>query len=404
MTSIVCNLNRLLLLLPVLLLACGAQPQHRHKGDKPDSTSIAAAESTTAVHKPTDYRNPDGVWPELQEGVYLNAWCAGDSVRRNGVVRQARDAGMEIVVFDVKTADGQITIRLPQRDDLLPHHVTPFIDPAAVSKRLHAQGMRAVARVVMFQDSWLAGRRADLRPHRSGGEPWTESAAHGPAWLDPSNETVRRDLLAIIDVVAASGVDEVQMDYVRFPTQGDVQNAVFAFQAEARQITDANGAQRPMKTTHASESFGREARAVADRHGVQLSADVFAIVPWGRAIDISQTGQDLRQMTRWLHRVHPMVYSSHFANDFSHRRNVHNEPYQIVFEGVRRCREMSAESCLVMPYLQAMGYGVKYTPAYLCAEIEAARNAGANGYLFWNPGSHYKDTFGWLRDYKSALK
>jgi hypothetical protein len=75
-----------------------------------------------------------------------------------------------------------------------------------------------------------------------------------------------------------------------------------------------------------------------------------------------------------------------------------------VFEGVRRCREMSAESCLVMPYLQAMGYGVKYTPAYLCAEIEAARNAGANGYLFWNPGSHYKDTFGWLRDYKSALK
>ena len=53
-----------------------------------------------------------------------------------------------------------------------------------------------------------------------------------PSWLDSSNKQVQKDLLALVREVARQGVDEIQMDYIRFPTQGKLSGAIIDFQAK----------------------------------------------------------------------------------------------------------------------------------------------------------------------------
>ena len=40
-------------------------------------------------------------------------------------------------------------------------------------------------------------------------------------WVDPYNEEVRAYNAAIAEEVASLGVDEIQFDYIRFPSDGD---------------------------------------------------------------------------------------------------------------------------------------------------------------------------------------
>ena len=381
----------------ILLSACGKPAPPPEKPLQPAVADTTTVIDTVAAPVTSDI---DSVWTELSEGLYLNTSASIDSARLHDVLQRARDAGIDNICFDVKTMRGDVNIRLPQRDDLLPHRTQGLIDLAKLTETLHSYGMRASARLVMFHDTWLAAQRPDLRPFREPGVPWSESEERGPAWLDPSRPEVQDDLLALIDIVAASGVDEVQMDYVRFPTQGAIDDAWFAFEWGDWMVLGKGGRLRTPDKSDVIAAFVKRARQVCDSHGVELTADVFAIVLWGRAVDIAQTGQDLRKMTPWLHRVHPMIYSSHFAHDFGHRDDVPNEPYQIVFDGVRRCRELTDDRCRVIPYLQAMTWDVDYSPAYVIAQIQATRAAGGDGYIFWSPASHYTNCLDWLRTYK----
>ncbi|MCD4829506.1 MAG: putative glycoside hydrolase [Candidatus Cloacimonetes bacterium] len=395
-------MNRLLAaLLALLLVSCGKPPPQADipLDLPPDSTHLPVLPDSLVLPYVTA---ADSVWPGLEEGLYLNTGVTADSARLHAALRSARAAGLNIVCFDVKTMRGDITIRLPERDDLLPHPDRGLHNLSRLTRTLHDYDMRSVARLVMFHDSWLAARRPDLRPYSSPGVPWCENERKAPAWLDPSHPEVQRDLLALIDVVARSGVDEIQLDYVRFPTQGAIDDAWFAFEWEDELVEGSDGHLCVPRKPDVIAAFVRQAREVCDRYGVELSADVFAIVLWGREVDIEKTGQDLRQMTPWLHRVHPMLYSSHFAPDFSHRNDVPNEPYQIVFDSVSRCREMTDDNCLVMPYLQAMTWGVDFSSQYVLAQVQAARHAGADGYLMWHSSSWYSKLLPWLQEYKES--
>jgi len=253
--------------------------------------------------------------------------------------------------------------------------------------------------MVMFHDRLLADSLHSFRPQMADGSAWQESKKGDGAWMDSSNKDVQKDLLQLIEHAAKSGIDEIQMDYVRFPTQGIQGDASFAFQREdsLRAKTDSTYVMRERQDIIAA--FVKDAKKVCDKYGVTLAADVFAVVAWQRNADIRSTGQNIPRMTKHLDSIHPMIYSSHFNKDFGFREDTWNEPYYITYKGTKLAREFSEKDCKVIPYIQSNTWRVKYTEDYVIGQIQSVKDAGGDGYILWNSGSNYFTTLAWIKKY-----
>ncbi len=412
MTYTVFNSNRILVLFALFIALISCQVERAPAGDAIDSTATDTTVFVEINQKPMIIDEPDvtsdslpavkqRTWsdPSFVEGIYLNAYTVFNS-RFDTILAAAEEAGINAVVFDVKNMEGKIFTPLPDDRYFLPYKYVSDINIRGVVKKLHDHGMYAIARVVMFHDQNLARRDSTLRPQREPGVPWTENNRNGPSWLDSSNPYVQRSLFNFIDVVALQGVDEIQMDYIRFPTQGRADSALFAFQIEDMEKLQQDSTYVMREKEDVIEDVVSNCRKVCERHGVKLSADVFAIVAWQGSVDIANTGQRFTRMTKHLNKIHPMLYSSHFYSGFNFRKNVENEPYQIMFQGTEKAVAFSDRSCRVIPYIQANAWKVNYTPEYVRSQIVGARDAGADGYMLWHASNHYYTTLAWIKDFR----
>ncbi len=338
---------------------------------------------------------------EFTEGLYVSAFKV-KSKSFPALLDSASGAGLNTVVFDLKNMDGNIFFDFDDKKLKLPHNKLSIINIPETVEMLHEKGFRAVARMVMFHDIYIAGEDSSFCPRLKTGKRWVESKRKKPSWLDSSHPLVQRDLLELISQAASQGVDEIQMDYVRFPTQGKIKDAIFYFQTEdsLKILRDSTHIRR--KKYDIIKEFCRKAEIICDRYDVDLTADVFAISSWQRRVDVENTGQKFSFMTKHLSKIHPMVYSSHFSSNFGYRENVENEPYDILYKAVSLTDKNSEKDCKVIPYIQANSWKVNYTPEYVAAQITAIKNAKGKGYLLWNAQSKYFKTLRWIKNWKKA--
>ena len=340
---------------------------------------------------------PDKIpYPDFTRGIYLSGFTVGYN-NYEAILDSAEATGINTVIFDLKDMKGNIFFALPENDPIRKKRISPIIDIPDFVKTLHKRNMRAVARIVMFHDRFLAKRDSLVRPHKSDGTVWQENRKGKPSWLDSSHPDVQKELLRIIEVVAKKGVDEIQLDYIRFPTQGKISEAIFQFQKEDSlfAIADSNYVFRTKSDI--IEEFVKQAKEICLKHDVTLTGDIFAIVAWQRKVDISNTGQKIDKMTKYLDAIHPMIYSSHFSKDFGLREKIYDEPYFIVFKGTKLTQRYSHENCKVIPYIQANRWKVNFKPEFIYAQIQAVNDLNADGYILWNAANKYFDSFRWIR-------
>src|SRR5262249_60077210 len=97
----------------------------------------------------------------------------------------------------------------------------------AMTSDINARGIYTIARIVTFKDNILATARPDLAIiDTRTGKPWPDR--ENLAWVDPFREEVWNYNIAIAKEAIDRGFDEVQFDYVRFPTDGKLQAAKYA--------------------------------------------------------------------------------------------------------------------------------------------------------------------------------
>jgi hypothetical protein len=331
-------------------------------------------------------------------GIYLTAYTVSSS-KFYSILDSAQAAGINTVVFDLKNMNGNIFFSIPQKDILTDEKIKPIINIPKVVKALHKRKMKAVVRVVMFHDQYIAKCDSTLRPISSSGKYWKESKKRKPSWLDPSNSKVQKELLSILKKIAKSGVDEIQLDYIRFPTQGNISDAVFSFQIEDSLFAKADSNYVLREKYNIIENFIIQAKDICSKNNVSLTADVFAIVAWQRKSDIEVTGQDIEKMTKHLDAIHPMIYSSHFSADFGYREDVSNEPYFIMYKATKLTKKYSEPNCKVIPYIQANSWKVNYNREYIISQIKAIEDNKSDGYILWNASNRYFSTLNWLKKY-----
>ena len=177
-------------------------------------------------------------------------------------------------------------------------------------------------------------------------------------------------------------MDEVQFDYIRFPTLGNQDDAVFAY-------NDGK-----MERVEVIAGFLKRAHEEIKKAGAFLSIDIFGVVAWGKGVDINTTGQQIALLSQNCDVISPMLYPSHFSDNFDGFKNPGDQPYHFILDGCRKVIELSGGKIIVRPWLQAFGWRVSnFNASYVTAQVKGSNDSGAQGYLFWNASNKYNEVF-----------
>jgi hypothetical protein len=317
--------------------------------------------------------------PPAAQGIYVSAHTVG-SARIGPLVDGLIKAGGNALVFDVKDRLGRLSyqseVALAEQIDASAR--AQINNPQQLVGSWRQRGLYIVARLTCFHDALLAQKRPDLVPlSRKGNGLWSEKGTVN--WVDPALPEVQQYLIDLALEVAALGVDEIQLDYVRFPTGGDLSDAVFSFDPAALPkdavITD----------------FVRRVHEALAPMGTRLSADVFGVAAWGSQVDVSRIGQNLPDLFAHLDVVSPMLYPSHFESGFDRIPSPVDYPYYFLYQGCRRLRTLAEEHGVeVRPWVQSFDYRVKdFDASYISEQLYGAEAGGARGWLLWNSASRY---------------
>lgn len=319
--------------------------------------------------------------PKVVRAAYLTYYGVGDKGIRDRVLELVARTELNAVVIDVKGDRGLIPYRTAVPLALEVGAQGPVIikDFDGLMASLKARNVYTIARIVAFKENVLAQRRPgwaviDTRT----GKPWLDNEKL--AWVDPFREEVWDYAIAVAKEAVAKGFDEVQFDYVRFPTDGRL---------SAAKYSQPNNAQTRLPTI---AGFLAKARRELGPTGVFLAADVFGYTAFND--NDTDIGQRVEELAQHLDYICPMVYPSGYHRGIPGVRNPVAQPYEIVKESVRLTRKRSAPGTVrVRPWLQDFRdyafdrrvFGVNE----IRAQIRGARDGGAVGFMLWNPKNDY---------------
>lgn len=304
---------------------------------------LATPENIRAVHFSYSSFNP-GRAPAILE------WLA--STNLNGIIVAVKDEAGRVAFFHPDTKK----------------YVEDFVAD------LHAQGIYAIARLTVFQDDRLSEQRPDLAIKNTlTGKPWKTYA--GAGWMDPTQSEVCEYNVRVAESAVAAGFDEINFDYIRFPTDGPMKRLAYANEelAENKDQVIASCLK------HAREVLGEN---------VIISVDVFGMA---FVIKNNGIGQNIALMAEYADIISPMTYPSHYNDGFIGYENPALYPYEVIFHTLNIGMRWLPEGTIVRPWYQDFDLGAFYGPEEIRAQIQAGEDHGLNTWFLWNARNVYTD-------------
>jgi len=319
--------------------------------------------------------------PQAIKAAYLTYYGVGDRGIRGRVLDLASRTELNAVVIDVKGDRGWILYQteVPQALAAGAQGPATLRDFDGLMADLKARGIYTIARIVTFKDNILANARPDLAViDTRTGKPWIDNEKL--AWVDPFQEEVWAYNIAIGQEAIRRGFDEVQFDYVRFPTDGKLNAARYA-KPNSRETR-----------LPAIAAFLAKARTELGASGAFVAADLFGYTAFNE--NDTDIGQRIEELAPHLDFICPMVYPSGYHKGIPGHPNPMLVPGKVVFESVRLIRKRAGVNVVrVRPWLQDFKdyafdrriFGV----SEVTAQIRGAEEAGAPGWMLWNPRNDY---------------
>jgi hypothetical protein len=312
--------------------------------------------------------------------LYLSFYGIGYKPARDAALQLIRERDLNALTIDVKGDRGLIAYRteVALARAVGADRITTIPDLPGLLRRLHAEGIYAIARIVVFKDEPLAEARPDLAVKTGKGGVFRDRERL--AWTDPFRREVWGYNIVIAVEAARAGFDEIQFDYVRFPDAKDVRYSEPSTQST--RIAAITG-------------FLTEARQALAPYNVFLAIDVFGYVCWN--LDDTHIGQRIEDIVPLVDYVSPMLYPSGFQFGIPGYANPVQHPYEIVRLSLDRALARTHVSPLrFRPWLQAFkDYAFDrrvFDADEVKAQINAAESFGADGWMLWNPRNVYTGT------------
>ncbi|MBL8034369.1 MAG: hypothetical protein JNJ69_11740 [Leptospiraceae bacterium] len=264
--------------------------------------------------------------------------------------------------------------------------VRPLYKMADVAQKLHAIGKRLVVRLVIFKDPKLFEREGYAIMDAGGGK-WVGTPKE--RWIDPYNPALLTEYYApMMKELTERGVDEIQLDYIRFPSDGPVGRCRFTHKKELWQLALGSAAAAAQQSGppdyYYSEALENFLTGVRLATPLPIGADIYGYNGMYRVP--GAIGQDLVVYGRVLDVIAPMHYSSHFGDDYMRHLPRDERAYQLLLLALSRGTYFAQGEFIIRPYIQAFsmkdglwGYGKKY----FADQIKGSADGGGSGFMFW---------------------
>ncbi len=366
------------------------------------TATLYAADGQQFPEEPL-HLHPPARAPEPAEfrAVYLTFWSAATSSRVETILELAGEGLVNAVVIDVKDVTGTVAF---DTDVAMAREIGAkqviVKDLEGLLARLHAKGLYVIARLAVFSDPKLAAARPDWAVHsvRSLDAAGGVGSIHtlwrdrrNLAWIDPASVGAWDYNIAVARDALARGFDEINFDYIRFPSDGVLADMSFP-------IWDRSSERQTVIRAFFDHLRREMGRAV-------ISADLFGLTTVNR--DDLGIGQILEDATEYFDYVCPMVYPSHYAPGFIGKPSPAEFPYEVVHYSLATAKNRLSlhygtndhgsaalvRAAKLRPWLQDFNLGAAYTPEMVAAQVQAARDSLGEaycGFILWNPRNVYQ--------------
>lgn len=292
--------------------------------------------------------------PITVRALRVSANAAGDPDHFQELLQLADDTAVNALVFDTKIEGGMV---LYDTSVPLAHEigaVRDTYDPVELIAAAHEHGLYTITRIVSFDDAIK-------------GEKVPEHAIAG-RWIDPRIEDAWTYNLDLAKEACELGFDEIQLDYVRFPSGDAVKISGQLDMSQDERVG-------------AVAAYLAEARKLLHPLGCSVSADIFAIVV---SSDNDQGIGQTPELSDQLDALSPMVYPSHYSPGWLGFDDPNEHPYDVTADAIDDSLARMRPGTTLRPWLQSFWW----TPAQIRRSIQAAEDRGV-GWMLWNIVSDY---------------
>ena len=315
--------------------------------------------------------------PFSPKALYMSFWAAGSAAKRKEFQQLIDQTEVNALVIDIKSSRGHIAYRskIPLAREVGAQQVRPLKDLPEYLAKLKGKGVYTIGRIVVFKDDLLAKNRPELAARTPYGGIWQDREKL--SWSDPFNQQVRDYNLAVAEEAAQMGFDEIQFDYIRFPSKSDL---VFS--------QPTNDESR----VAAINSFLDQAKERLAPYPTYLSANIFGYICWKHKD--GKIGQRLVDLAERVDYLAPMLYPSGFPHGVPGYADPLENPYQVIARSLEVGQRLSGlDPVRFRPWLQAFRDYAFDKRSFKAEEVHAQINAsdatGSNGWMLWNASSRF---------------
>ena len=337
--------------------------------------------------------------PEPMYAIYMTQCAVGTPSLRNTLVEFIDATTLNAVVIDIKDYAGKISF--PTENPALAGSVSEKCgadDMKEFIEKLHKKGIYAIGRITVFQDPFYTKNHPEqsVQSKSRPGEPWKDFK--GLSFVAVNSAPFWDYIVELSKESYALGFDELNYDYVRWPSDGPMSDIVYPSTDLALEL----------------EKFFQYLSVNVQPSGAVMSADLFGMTTTN--LDDLNIGQQLERSLPYFDYVAPMVYPSHYPKSFLGLGNPNSDPYRVVnysmSSAVQRTRATTTPIgsfsftrigtstpamyekpaypvTTLRPWLQDFDYGKDYLPADILAQMKATYDAGLTSWFFWDPANRY---------------
>ncbi len=353
--------------------------------------------------------------PDAVKGIYMSQCVVGTPNFRNSLVKFVEESDLNAIVIDIKDYSG--TIGFPTTDprfEGVSMQSCGASDMKAFIESLHEKGIYVIGRITVFQDPHYTKRFPEQAVQSaSSGGPWKDHK--GLSFVDVSSREFWDYIVALSYESIAMGFDELNYDYIRYPSDGNMKDTVY---------------QNPNRAD-ALERFFAYLHEKMEPTGVVTSADIFGMA--ASNTDDLGIGQVLERALPYFDYIMPMVYPSHYPDGFNGYGDPNDYPYEVIKYAMDKAvaRTIATETSVrtldgepimkkevvaatptsatttrevatgmytkpafdkqkIRPWLQDFDYGKEYLASDILAQTKGTYDAGLTSWIFWDPGNKYE--------------
>lgn len=339
--------------------------------------------------------------PASVKALYLTACAAATPSLRNHVIGLIDKTELNTVIVDLKDYTG--TIAFPTSDPKLQNPEAGGCTVPNLKQLVeewHSKNIYVIGRLTIFQDPYYAKTHPELAVKKADGVTvWKDKK--GLAFVQVGAKPYWDHVITLSKEAHNLGIDELNFDYVRFPSDGNMQDISFPLSAG-------------QSKSEALENFFKYLHSHLKDTGMVTSADLFGMTTSNT--DDLNIGQVLERALPYFDYIAPMIYPSHYPPQFNGWANPNANVYDLIHFVLKRGveRTVSATSTVeafthtrlgtttpaiykkpvyqankIRPWLQDFDYGGTYDVAEVKAQIKATYDAGLNSWMIWDPANRY---------------